>query len=283
MKPMRTEKKISNKYPFVFKHILDGEGDPPPAAPPAALPPALDLSKIDLDFNDETDAPVVISKKELANLMKRNREKFQASHAETLSQIQKLTDSLTVTQQERERIDGAVTQIKSEYTTKLVQKDTELERNRTELDQLKAQLEKETKFWRTQFETSTIDSETTKACNEAGVLFPQQMQDMLTTRLALQEKVTEKGEKTGKFYTVVKSADGEGKEIFIPVLDYIKGLDAAGTHPNMFKHNMKGGLNMGGDGKPGSPVKLPKTAEEMAEYMADPRKQEQIFGQTINK
>jgi len=259
-------KLLTMKAVFDAEGGESSEGNEPSGEPKGGATPSVPDALKEKGVNADENGNITISVKDLNEYQKGITEKLNTQHEQTLTKVEELVKSLNTTQDEKDRVENAMSTFRSDMKSKLNEKDSELENLRGEFNSFKDKATEETTFWKQQFQQTKIQNDTQAACTEAGVLYPQQVMDMLATKLELQEVMDEEGKKTGSFRTVVKTKDEEGKDFFQPVSEHIKFMDEKGTHPNLFAHNLKEGLGMSG-GKGGAGIPDLKTPEEIAAYM----------------
>ncbi len=258
-----------------FCYGPDDDGGATTETPPVTF----DVTKVDENFNSEDDAPVQLTQKQLSTIIGGIRTKVTKRVDDTTKKLQDVISQSTATQADRDRLNEILTQSRSEYENKLTDTAAKLTNLQTQLAATQREKDEQVSAWRKRFEATVMDIEVTKACDTHGVYSPSQMRGILDRNLQVSEVVDAEGKGTGNFEVVVKSKNDKNEPINIKVTDYIKSMDESGEHPNLFKHQLKEGLNAGHNGKKGAAgaIEAPTNPEELEKWLKDPKNREEFL------
>lgn len=275
---------ITEKYKLIAPKALCGDGEEVPPAPKpddAPPPPPKQIKDDDIDL-ENLPPDVTLTQEQLNKAMGKLRQKYRSKNEELLNQVNTLTQEMNMTKEERERLNKVLEQSRSNYQSELERARESASKLQEELNNTKQGAEKELNAWRRRFESTLIDREVSRACSEANVFSPEQMRDLLDRHLVATQVVDDKGNQTENFLVAVKTTDDEGNVINMPVLDYIKKMDESGKHPNLFKHNMKPGLNTS-TGATGGDDSIPTDTKELSEWLSKPENRAKFLSRPANK
>lgn len=272
----------SYDYTLMEPKVFCGDGsdpEPTPAPKPSDPVPDPPSNNDDVDL-DNLPPGTTLTQEQMNKAMGKLRAKYREDHEKLAKSLEVATKEINMTKEERERLTKVLEQSRSTYQTEIERSKETTTKLQEELNTVKQMTEKELAAWRKRFETTLIDHEVAAACAEANVYSHTQIRDLLDRHLSATQVVDDKGNQTEKFVVVVKTTDDKGEVINMPVLDYIKKMDESGSHPNLFKHNMKGGLNTTNGNKKDGSDSVPTDPKELAEWLSVPENRERFLKQS---
>lgn len=187
------------------------------------------------------------SQEEVNALLAKERRKLQGNNEKTIKELEALKKTAQLTQEEKERVEQRIEDLRNEYLTKeqLDKKKRKEEEDRTKKE--KDELSKDRDHWKTLYEVSTIERELVDAAIKGDSYNPDQVLQILKPNTRLVEELDQDNRPTGRFVSKVRLAgkDKDGKTVVLDLtpteaVKQMKEMDD--IYGNLFKSGARGGV-----------------------------------------
>lgn len=242
--------------PFMTYYDGDGAGATATAtttgADPGAGTPATGTPAAQTTITP--DLPKTFTQKQVDDIVANRVKNLRAESQKALTELQKLQQNQSLTQEERDTLAAQVEALQSQLMTKQQLAEQEAKKNQQKYEsELKIQKEEAIR-WRERYTSSTITQALTSAAAENEAVVPEQIVDLLKGNTRLVEATDEAGKPTGQLVPMIKlnGTDKEGKPIVLdlPVAEAVKQMKEMPKFGNLFKSGAVGGI--GGTTTPGA-------------------------------
>lgn len=230
----------------IFKNssYFDGEGGatspPPPPPPPAGK---------------------TFTQDEVNKMMAEHKRTLQTQNSELVKQLEELRSNVNLTAQQRDELDSRIQALQQQHLTKEQQLQAELEKTtkkyKTELETTSA----EAKRWLTNYNNVLVENAVTQGAVKHNAASAKQILAIIGPQVKVVEEVDDKGQGTGKFVPkiTVTTVDAKTKKPVQIEVDVVEGIGKMREDPefaNLFLVDGKpglGGSNVGPSGSEAAP------------------------------
>jgi hypothetical protein len=218
---------------------------PPPAVPPPPPPPTPGKT---------------YTQAELDKMFADHRKGLQDQNKQMADELQKLRESNSLTQAEKDALDGQIANLKNQYQSKEQAAAAEAEKLRKQLASETEKLSAEGKKWHGEFNNLLIENAIVTGASKHNAASSEQMLDLLRFKAKVVEDVDGDGKPTGKFVAkipvlVLNPKTNTWETIEYPIVEGIAKMRENPANANLFLTDGKPGFGGnpaagGGGGKP---------------------------------
>jgi hypothetical protein len=203
----------------------------------------------DQPTNDITKEKL-LNKKEVEEIVKREKKKFEEKTKKTISELETLRKSKSLTEQEQSKLSDQINSLQEQLLTKEELAKKEKASITKDYETKIEELAKERDAWKIRFTSSEISRAIIDAASERNAFRPKDIQALLRPDAVLEEEKDDNGEGTGKFYPKVnfttKGKDGKDIELKLSPKEAVKQMfDDTDQFGHLFQGTAQQGL--GGD------------------------------------
>lgn len=234
---------------FLFIETVAFYDDPPPPPPPPAVPPP-------------PPAPgKTYTQAELDKMFAEHRKGLQTENQKMAEELQKLRESKSLTEAEKDALDAQIANLKNQYQSKEQAAAAEAEKLRKQLTTETEKLSAEGKKWHGEFNNLLVENAIVTGAAKHNAANAEQLLAMLKAQAKVVEEVDGDGKPTGKFVAQIPVRVLNPKTNLWETIDYpiVEGIGKMRENPanaNLFLTDGKPGyggnpgVGGGGGGKP---------------------------------
>ena len=225
----------------------------------------------------ETDVNRIVQER-----LARDRKAREADNQELAKKYEELLQNQSLSQEERNRLEENLEDVKKRFRAKETEAATELKQLREEFETKLAEKDQQAQRWEALFRQSTVDRSLQDAAVANDAYSPSQVVSLLRPMTKLVEDLSADGKPTGQWKTMIDFPDVDDKgESFVAQRspeETVKRMKELGEYANLFKANVVSGVGANsatGGMSPGSGGRLtPQQIKKLpAEQYAKLRKE----------
>lgn len=194
------------------------------------------------------------------------RRKMQEKQRVTVSELEQLKKSKTLTIKEKESLEKRIDDLQAQYLTV----EEKARRDQEAAEKIRSEeitvLTADRDSWQLKHSELVIDTAITKAAADYKALFHEQITALLTPKTKLIEKLDDEGKPTGDYEPKVAFPDKDKDEkpiiLELTVSEAVKRMKELEKYGNLFEGGKTGGLGGTGSTTSGKAIDLIKIAKE---------------------